>query len=47
MRDLPLDLTARPEIPPVPWFERIISIAAHKFLIPTGQAPFADNTTEE
>lgn len=33
----------RPEIPPIPWFERIVSMAARKFLIPAGPAPFADS----
>ena len=40
-RDLPVDPLGRPEIPPLPWFERIVSIAARKFLIPTGPVPFA------
>ena len=42
MRDLPVDPLGRPEVPPVPWFERIVSTAARKFLIPAGSAPFAD-----
>jgi hypothetical protein len=42
VRDLPIDPLGRPEIPPVPWFERIVSTAAQKFLIPAGSAPFAD-----
>ena len=41
-RDLPVDPLGRPEIPPLPWFERIVSIAARKFLIPAGPAPFVD-----
>jgi hypothetical protein len=31
MRDLPVDPHGRPEIPPAPWFERIVSTAARKF----------------
>lgn len=46
IRDLPLDPVGRPEIPPVPWFERIVSIAARKFLIPSGSAPFVDCVDE-
>jgi hypothetical protein len=46
MRDLPLDPLGRPEIPPVPWFERIVSTAARKFLIPDGSAPFVDCGSE-
>jgi hypothetical protein len=42
VRDLPVDPLGRPEIPPVPWFERIVSTAARKFLIPAGSVPFAD-----
>jgi hypothetical protein len=42
LRDLPVDMVSRPEIPPVPWFERVVSTAARKFLIPAGPAPFAD-----
>lgn len=45
VRDLPLDPIGRPEIPPAPWFERIVSIAARKFLTPTEPLPFADNGT--
>jgi hypothetical protein len=41
-RDLPVDPLGRPEIPPLPWFERVVSTAARKFLIPAGPAPFAD-----
>jgi hypothetical protein len=40
--DLPVDPLRRPEIPPLPWFERIVSTAARTFLVPTGPAPFAD-----
>jgi hypothetical protein len=40
VRDMSPDPTERPEIPPVPWFERIVSISARRFLIPTGPAPF-------
>lgn len=42
MRDLPVDPLGRPDIPPVPWFERVVSIAARRFLIPIGPAPFVD-----
>jgi hypothetical protein len=42
VRDLPIDPLGRPEIPPLPWFERIVSTAARRFLIPAGSAPFAD-----
>jgi hypothetical protein len=46
IRDLPVDPLGRPEIPPVPWFERIVSTAARRFLIPAGPAPFADSASE-
>jgi hypothetical protein len=42
-RDLPVDPLGRPDIPPVPWFERIVSTAARKYLIPASPAPFADS----
>jgi hypothetical protein len=42
IRDLPLDPIGRLEIPPVPWFERVVSIAARKYLIPTGARPFVE-----
>jgi hypothetical protein len=32
----------RPEIPPIPWFERIVSTAARQFLIQGGPMPFED-----
>ncbi len=47
VNDMPIDPTERPEIPPVPWFERIVSIAARRFLIPTGPIPFIDAATNE
>jgi hypothetical protein len=47
VREMPLDLTERPEIPPVAWFERIVSIAARRFLIPKGPAPFIDAAIKE
>jgi hypothetical protein len=40
VRDMPLDPIGRPEVPPLPWFERVVSIAGRKFLISTGPAPF-------
>ncbi len=46
VRDLPVDPLGRPEIPPLPWFERIVSTAARRFLIPAGPAPFADTASE-
>jgi hypothetical protein len=42
IRDLPLDPLGRPDIPPVAWFERVVSIAARKYLLPTGPKPFLD-----
>lgn len=41
MRDLPLGIVGRPEIPPIPWFERVVSIAARNYLIAGSQFPFA------
>jgi hypothetical protein len=46
VRDLPVDLLGRPEIPPAPWFERIVSTASRRFLIPAGPAPFSDYPSE-
>jgi hypothetical protein len=46
LTDLPVDPLGRPEIPPVPWFERIVSTAARRYLIPAGPAPFTDSGSE-
>jgi hypothetical protein len=41
-RDLPLNPIGHPDIPPAPWFERVVSIAARKFLMPADVAPFVE-----
>jgi hypothetical protein len=41
-RYLPLVLAGKLEIPPVTWFERVVSIAARRYLIGDGTAPFVD-----
>ncbi len=46
VHDLPLNPLGRPDIPPVPWFERVVSIAAQKFLTPVGNAPFVEYCPE-
>lgn len=42
-KDLPLDPMGRPEIPPAPWFERIVSIAARNFLLQGRSVPFVEH----
>lgn len=42
LKDLPVNMTSQPKIPPVTWFERVVSIAARKLLVPTGSMPFEE-----
>lgn len=40
VRDLPLGLLGKLEIPPVTWFERVVSAASRRYLVADGTAPF-------
>jgi hypothetical protein len=42
VRDLPLEPDGQPEIPPVTWFERVVSIAVRRYLMPAGPMPFIE-----
>jgi hypothetical protein len=41
-RYLPLALAGKLEIPPVTWFERVVSVAARHYLVGDGTPPFVD-----
>lgn len=45
LRDLPLNPLIQPAIPPVVWFERVVSLAARRFILEytsVGASPFSD-----
>jgi hypothetical protein len=42
VRDLPLGLLGKLEIPPVTWFERVVSVASRRYLVAEGTAPFIE-----
>ncbi len=48
-RDLPLDPLATPDVPPVPWFERVVSVASQRFIqeqTSAASTPFLHHDTE-
>jgi hypothetical protein len=42
IRDLPFNLFGKLEFPPATWFERVVSLAARKFLLADATAPFTE-----
>ncbi len=44
VRDLPLNPLAKPDVPPVVWFERVVSLAVRRFIqyASMGSSPFGD-----
>jgi hypothetical protein len=42
VQDLPLDPLGKLEIPPVTWFERVVSVASRRYLLADGTEPFID-----
>ena len=42
VRELPLNPLKKLEIPPVTWFERVVSVAARRYLVRDGTEPFID-----
>jgi len=45
MRDLPIHPLGKLELPPATWFERVVSIAARKFLLGDRPSPFAETSS--